>query len=107
MAKEYFSLKNQSIEFDTDTKTMIVVVSDDAFKTISVNKMSDIVFNSQHLTFKAEVAKALVSTATINMSSSLLSDEERARIQYVPKDSDSGSFNEYKQQALDYFQNNL
>ncbi len=105
MAKEYFSLKNQVIEFDTDTKTMIVVVSDDTFKTISVNKMSDNVFNSQHLTFKAEVAKALVSPA--NISSSLLSDEERARLQYVPKDSDSGSFNEYKQQALDYFQNNL
>ena len=62
-------------------------------------------FNSQYLTFKAEVAKALVSTA--NISSSLLSDEERDRLQYVPKDSDSGSFNEYKQQALDYFQNNL
>ena len=105
MAKEYFSLKNQVIEFDTDTKTMIVVVSDDKFKTISVNTMSDAVFNSQYLTFKAEVAKALVSTA--NISSSLLSDEERARLQYVPKDSDSGSFNEYKQQALDYFQNNL
>jgi hypothetical protein len=105
MAKEYFSLKNQVIEFDTDTKTMIVVMSDDTFKTISVNKMSDTVFNSQHLTFKAEVAKALVSTA--NISSSLLSDEERARLQYVPKDSDSGSFNEFKQQALDYFQNNL
>ncbi len=105
MAKEYFSLKNQVIEFDTDTKTMIVAISDDTFKTISVNKMSDNVFNSQYLTFKAEVAKALVSTA--NISSSLLSDEERARLQYVPKDSDSGSFNEFKQQALDYFQNNL
>jgi len=105
MAKEYFSLKNQVIEFDTDTKTMIVAVSDDKFKTISVNTMSDVVFNSQYLTFKAEVAKALVSTA--NISSSLLSDEERARLQYVPKDSDSNTFNEYKQQALDYFQNNL
>ena len=61
MAKEYFSLKNQVIEFDTDTKTMIVAVSDDKFKTISVNTMSDAVFNSQYLTFKAEVAKALVS----------------------------------------------
>ena len=105
MAKEYFSLKNQVIEFDTDTKTMIVAVSDDKFKTISVNTMSDAVFNSQYLTFKAEVAKALVSTA--NISSSLLSDEERARLQYVPKDSDSEAFNEYKQQALEYFQNNL
>ena len=105
MAKEYFSLKNQVIEFDTDTKTMIVVMSDDTFKTISVNKMSDNVFNSQHLTFKAEVAKALVSTA--NISSSLLSDEERARLQYVPADSDSDTFNGFKQQALEYFQNNL
>ncbi len=105
MAKEYFSLKNQVIEFDTDTKTMIVAVSDDKFKTISVNTMSDAVFNSQYLTFKAEVAKALVSTA--NISSSLLSDEERARLQYVPKDSDSEAFGELKQQALDYFQNNL
>jgi len=105
MAKEYFSLKNQVIEFDTDTKTMIVIVSDDTFKTVSVNAMSENVFNSQYLTFKAEVAKALVSTA--NISSSLLSDEERARLQYVPKDSDSDSFNELKQQALEYFQNNL
>jgi hypothetical protein len=105
MAKEYFSLKNQVIEFDTDTQTMIVVISDDKFKTISVNTMSENVFNSQYLTFKAEVAKALVSTA--NISSSLLSDEERARLQYVPKDSDVNTFNEHKQQALDYFQNNL
>jgi hypothetical protein len=105
MAKEYFSLKNQVIEFDTDTQTMIVVISDDKFKTISVNTMSENVFNSQYLTFKAEVAKALVSTA--NISSSLLSDEERARLEYVPKDSNVNTFNEYKQQALDYFQNNL
>jgi len=94
MAKEYFSLKNQVIEFDTDTKTMIVVMSDDTFKTISVNKMSDNVFNSQHLTFKAEVARALVSTANISSS-------------YAPNDSDANTFNEFKQQALDYFQNNL
>ena len=44
MAKEYFSLKNQVIEFDTDTQTMIVVISDDKFKTISVNTMSENVF---------------------------------------------------------------
>jgi hypothetical protein len=105
MAKEYFSLKNQVIEFDTDAQTMIVVMSDDIFKTVSVNKMSEAVFNSQHLSMKAEVAKALVSKA--NLESPLISDAERARLQYVPADSDSDTFNEYKQQALDYFQNNL
>ena len=105
MAKEYFSLKNQVIEFDTNELTMIVVMSDDTFKTISVNKMSEAVFNSQHLSMKAEVAKALVSKA--NLDSPLVSDAERARLQYVPEDSDSDTFNEFKQQALEYFQNNL
>jgi hypothetical protein len=94
MAKEYFSLKNQVIEFDTDARTMIVVISDDKFKTISVNSMTENVFNSQYLSMKAEVAKALVSN--LNVSSS-----------YAPNDSDSDTFNELKQQALDYFQNNL
>jgi hypothetical protein len=105
MAKEYFSLKNQVIEFDTDTQTMIVVISDDKFKTISVNTMSENVFNSQYLTFKAEVAKALVSN--VNISSSLLSNEERDRLTFVPKDSDVNTFNELKQEALEYFQNTL
>ena len=105
MAKEYFSLKNQRIEFDTDTQTMIVVISDDTFKTISVNRMDTNTFNSQYLSMKAEVARALVSKA--NLDSPLISDAERARLQYVPEDSDSTTFNEFKQEALDYFQNNL
>lgn len=105
MAKEYFSLKNQIIEFDTDAHTMIVVMSDDTFKTISVNKMSEAVFNSQHLSMKAEVAKALVSKD--NLDSPLISDAERLRLQYSPETSDSTAFNEFKQQALNYFQNNL
>lgn len=105
MAKEYFSLKNQVIEFDTDALTMIVVMSDDTFKTISVNKMSEAVFNSQHLTMKSEVARALVSKA--NLDSPLISDAERARLQFVPEVSDFEAFNEFKEQALEYFQNNL
>lgn len=105
MAKEYFSLKNQRIEFDTDAKTMIVVISDDTFKTISVNKMDENNFNSQYLSMKAEVARALVSKA--NVDSPLVSDAERLRLQYVPEDSDSETFNEFKQQALEYFQNNI
>jgi hypothetical protein len=105
MAKEYFSLKNQVIEFDTDALTMIVVMSDDTFKTVSVNKMSEAVFNSQHLSMKAEVARALVSKA--NLDSPLISDAEKARLQHTPEASDSNTFNELKQQALDYFQNNL
>ena len=105
MAKEYFSLKNQVIEFDTDARTMIVVISDDKFKTISVNNMTENVFNSQYLSMKEEVARALVSN--VNISSSLLSNEERDRLVFVPKDSDVNTFNEYKQEALEYFQNNL
>ena len=105
MAKEYFSLKNQRIEFDTDAQTMIVIISDDTFKTISVNKMDENTFNSQHLLMKAEVARALVSKA--NLESPLISDAERLRLQYVPEASDSTAFNEFKQEAMDYFQNNL
>ena len=105
MAKEYFSLKNQRIEFDTDAQTMVVVISDDTFKTISVNRMDENTFNSQYLSMKAEVARALVSKA--NLESPLLSDAERLRLQYVPEASDSNAFNEFKQEAMDYFQNNL
>ncbi len=104
MAKEYYSIKHQIMEFDTDNHTMTVVVSDDVLKTISVHKMNENIFNSQYFSLKAEVSKANLSREN---SSDSLSEAERMGLEHLPNASTETAFNQLKQQALDYFQNNL
>ena len=36
-----------------------------------------------------------------------MSEQERAQLEHIPAITDVETFNEFKQQALDYFQNNL
>lgn len=104
MAKEYYSIKNQVIEFNTDTNTMTVIVSNDVLTTISINRMSENIFNSQYLMFKAEVFKA---NASRENASDSLTDAERMGLEHLPKSSTEDAFNTLKQQALSYFQNNM
>ena len=53
MAKEYYSLHNQRIEFDTEARTMTVTMNDEIFTNISVHRMTENAFNGQYLLFKA------------------------------------------------------
>ena len=51
MAKEYYKVANQCIEFDTEAFTMTVTMHDDKFTVVSVQKMDEHMFNGQYLTW--------------------------------------------------------
>ena len=104
MAKEYYSIRNQVIEFNTDTNIMTVIISDDILTTISINRMNQNIFNNQYLMFKAEVFKA---NASRENASDSLTDAERMGLEHLPTESTEEAFNTLKQQALEYFQNNM
>ena len=105
MAKEYYKLHNQCIEFDTEARTMTVTMHYDVFTNISVHKMNENSFNGQYLMFKANMFKSLSDKENANQLS--LSDQDRIKLQHIPEASDLEAFNEIKAQALDFFQNNL
>jgi hypothetical protein len=106
MAKEYYKISNQCIEFDTDTFTMTVTMHNDNFTVISIQKMEEHSFNGQYLTFKGSMYKSMANAANPATLASM-SEQERAQLEHIPAITDVETFNEYKQQALDYFQNNL
>ena len=105
MAKEYYKLNNQCIEFDTEARTMTVTMHDDVFTNISVHKMTENAFNGQYLLFKANMFKSLSDKE--NADAIGLSAQDRAKLAHIPEASDLEAFNEIKAQALDFFQNNL
>jgi hypothetical protein len=106
MAKEYYSLHNQRIEFDTEARTMTVTMNDESFTNISVHRMNENMFNGTYMMFKAEMYKGLANAENPTLMASL-SEQDRVRMQHIPNVSDSGSFSDMKNQALDYFQNNI
>lgn len=102
MAKEFYSIKNQRIEFDTELLTMTVVSCDDVFTNISVQKMNENSFNGQYLMFKANMFKQMASSQEQNIIDNL-SPEDRARLQFIPSLTTLEDFTTVYQQALDYF----
>ena len=106
MAKEYYSLHNQRIEFDTEARTMTVTMNDDAFTNISIHRMNENMFNGTYMMFKAEMYKGLANAENPVLMASL-TDQDRARMQHIPSVSDEATFVEAKTSALNYFQNNL
>jgi len=79
MAKEYYSVKNQRIEFDTDRQTL-----------------SEPEFNSQYFRFKAD----LFSTMATQQSGLSLTQQDNMRIESMPKLSTFDDFIEMKDRAL-------
>ena len=59
MAKEYYGIKTQQIEFDTDALTMTMISTDQHFKNIAIHTMPENMFNSQYLMFKANKFRGL------------------------------------------------
>ena len=59
MAKEYYGIKTQQIEFDTDALTMTMISTDQFFKNIAIHTMPENMFNSQYLMFKANMFRGL------------------------------------------------
>ena len=106
MAKEYYSLHNQRIEFDTEARTMTVTMNDETFTNISVHRMNENQFNGTYMMFKAEMYKGLANAENPALVASL-NEQDRARMQHIPSVSDSGSFEDIRNQALEFFQANL
>jgi hypothetical protein len=106
MAKEYYSLHNQRIEFDTEARTMTVTMNDETFTNISVHRMNENQFNGTYMMFKAEMYKGLANAENPALVASL-NEQDRARMQHIPNVSDSGSFEDIRNQALEFFQTNL
>jgi hypothetical protein len=105
MAKEYYKLHNQCIEFDTEARTMTVTMHDDVFTNISVHRMTENAFNGQYLLFKANMFKSLSDRENADVMA--LSDQDKIKLAHIPEAGSVESFNEVKSQALDFFQNSI
>jgi len=103
MAKEYYKVSNQCIEFDTDAFTMTVTMHDDKFTVVSVQKMDEHMFNGQYLTFKGSMYRSMANAANPAVAAAM-SEGERMQLNHIPSITDVETFNEMKQSALDYLQ---
>jgi hypothetical protein len=96
MAKEYYKVKNQRIEFDTEKLTMTVTMHDSKFTVISVNTLSEPEFNSQYYRFKADI----FSTIATQQSGISISAADAQRIENTPVGTTFEDFIEMKDTAL-------
>ena len=103
MAKEYYKVANQCIEFDTDAFTMTVTMHDDKFTVISIQKMEEHAFNGQYLTFKGSMYRSMANAANPAVTAGM-PEEDRAKLDHIPALTDVETFNEIKQSALGYLQ---
>ncbi len=103
MAKEYYKVANQCIEFDTEAFTMTVTMHDDKFTVVSVQKMDEHMFNGQYLTFKGSMYRSMANAANPAVLAAM-PENERIQLQHIPAITDVETFNELKQSALDYLQ---
>jgi hypothetical protein len=103
MAKEYYKVSNQCIEFDTDLFTMTVTMHNDNFTVVSVQKMEEHSFNGQYLTFKGSMYRSMANAANPAVIAAM-PENERIQLDHIPAITDVETFNELKQSALDYLQ---
>jgi len=103
MAKEYYKVSNQCIEFDTEAFTMTVTMHDDKFTVVSVQKMEENAFNGQYLTFKGSMYRSIANAANPAVMAAM-PEQDRVKLEHIPSITDVETFNELKQQALDYLQ---
>jgi hypothetical protein len=103
MAKEYYKVANQCIEFDTEAFTMTVTMHDDKFTVVSIQKMDEHGFNGQYLTFKGSMYRSMANAANPAVLAAM-PENERIQLQHIPAITDVETFNELKQSALDYLQ---
>ena len=96
MAKEYYKVKNQRIEFDTEKLTMTVTMHDEKFTVISVNTLNEAEFNSQYFRFKADI----YSTMATQQAGISLSPADTQRIENTPTATTFEDFAEMKDTAL-------
>lgn len=103
MAKEYYKVSNQCIEFDTEAFTMTVTMHDDKFTVVSVQKMDEHMFNGQYLTFKGSMYRSMANAANPAVVAAMPA-QERMQLDHIPSITDVETFNEMKESALGYLQ---
>lgn len=99
MAKEYYSIKNQRIEFDNEKFTMTVTMHDDKFTVVSVNTLNEVEYNSQYYRFKADMfSSRIVKNSEVPLTQ--LTQQEIQRVENTPKETSFQDYNNMKNTAL-------
>lgn len=96
MTKEYYSIKNQRIEFDNEKFTMTVTMHDSKFTVVSVQTLNEVEYNSQYHRFKAD----MFSSQVVKNSEVPLSQQEAQRLETAPNETSFEDYNEMKNTAL-------
>ena len=96
MAKEYYSVKDQRIEFDTERLSMTVTMHNDKFTVMSVQTLTEPEFNSQYYRFKADIFSSMAT----QQSGMVLSQQDTQRIENMPSSTTFDEFIEMKDRAL-------
>ena len=97
MAKEYYSVKSQVIEFDDEALTMTVTMHEDKFSVVSIQRMTENEFNSHYFMFKSNVFRGMTLKSQNPMG---LTSEDALKIEHTPVSSSVESFIETKDLAL-------
>ncbi len=84
MAKEYYSIKTQRIEFDTEKFTMTVTMHDEKFTVISVQTLNEMEFNSLYHRFKADYFSGRAVEQEADSGTIALSAQDAQKIENTP-----------------------
>lgn len=104
MAKEYYSLKSQQIEFDTEEFTMTIINTDEFFKNIAIHTMPENMFNSQYLMFKANMFRGL---STKESGITPTDPQDKMALESLPTYSTFENFVSAKNQTLNHITDKL
>jgi hypothetical protein len=104
MAKEYYGVKTQQIEFDTDALTMTIISTDQHFKNIAIHTMPENMFNSQYLMFKANMFRGM---ATQEAGITPTDPQDKAALESMPHVSTFEDFVIAKNETLEHLTTKL
>jgi hypothetical protein len=104
MAKEYFKVKSQVIEFDDEAHTMTVTMHEDKFSVVSIQRMTENEFNSQYFMFKSNIFRGM---SLKNENPMGLTSEDALRIEHTPVSSSVETFIEVRDLALNVINTQL
>jgi hypothetical protein len=104
MAKEYYGIKTQQIEFDTEAFTMTIISTDTYFKNIAIHTMPENMFNSQYLMFKANMFRGL---STKESGITPTEPQDKAAVESLPHISTFEDFVAAKNETLEHLTTKL
>jgi hypothetical protein len=97
MAKEYYSIKTQQIEFDTEAFTMTIISTDQHFKNVAIHTMPENMFNSQYLMFKANMFRG---SSTLESGITPTDPQDKMAVESLPSVSTVENFIAAKDETL-------